>query len=42
MEEGGVAGDGGQREEEEGAWKQETCFEILICGSGRGLVHTRR
>lgn len=22
-----------------GGCKQETCFEILICGSGHGLVH---
>lgn len=36
-------GDEGQREEDEeegGFGSKKTCFEILICGSGRGLVHT--
>lgn len=34
---GGNGGRGAQRGG--GGCKQETCFEILIRGSGRGLVH---
>lgn len=32
-------GEGWREEGRERGCKQETCFEILICGSGRGLEH---